>query len=582
MNILTPAVQADVLAASTDDAATAAGSLNTHALNTHAADDSSREPAAAPITRMRAGRVVSTAGSQVIILLDRDASGLDAVQMGALVSVRSPHALVFGIIEGLSTPMPIQSGGGQPGEGNELKIAEIGLLGEVPDHASSIAGSFRRGVTKLPSLDATVYLANEDDTAVVYALNKRRAVSIGSVHQDPRVPARISVDDMLCKHFAILGTTGTGKSCALTLILKRILEQNPNGHVLLLDPHGEYGRAFGARAEHLTKETFRLPYWLCNFEELTEVVFGHEKHDMIMEIVHLRDLVLSAKMNFAGNARDAGWITVDTPVPYSLGDLNRLLDQAIGSLENRSTLPPYLRLKSRINALQSDRRFDFMFDTGLVVRDDFAALLGRILRVPANGKPLAILDLASIPSEVLNVVVAVICRLAFDFAVLGGQKMPLLLVCEEAHRYAPQDTALGFEPAKRALSRIAKEGRKYGISLGVISQRPSELASTILSQCNTVFAFRMSNERDQEIIQATLAEASAAMFSVLPFLGGSEAIAIGEGVPVPMRLRFDVLPEGERPLSNSAPFSDRWGNADLSESSELDRVVAAMRGRRSS
>jgi DNA helicase HerA-like ATPase len=222
-----------------------------------------------------------------------------------------------------------------------------------------------------------------------------------------------------------------------------------------------------------------------------------------------------------------------------------------------------------------------MFETGLVVRDEFAALLGRILRVPANGRPLAILDLASIPSEVLNVVVAVICRLAFDFAVWGGQRMPLLLVCEEAHRYAPQDTALGFEPAKRALSRIAKEGRKYGISLGVISQRPSELASTILSQCNTVFAFRMSNERDQEIIQATLAEASSAMFSVLPFLGSSEAIAIGEGVPVPMRLRFDVLPEGERPLSNSAHFSDRWGAPDASELAELDRVVAAMRGRRS-
>jgi DNA helicase HerA-like ATPase len=525
---------------------------------------------------VRAGRVVSTAGSQVIILLDKEVGGLDAVQTGSLVCVRSQHAKVYGIIEGLSTPMPMQASDGQ-----ELKIAEIGLLGEVLDDSSGAPGSFRRGVSKLPSLDATVYIATEDDTAVVYALQKRRAVSIGSVHQDPRVPARISVDDMLCKHFAMLGTTGTGKSCALTLILKRILDQNPNGHVLLLDPHGEYGRAFGARAEHLTKGTFKLPYWLCNFEELTEVVFGHDKQDMVMEIMHLRDLVLTAKMNFAGNARDVGLITADTPVPYAMGDLNRLIDQAIGSLENRSNLPPYLRLKARINSLQTDRRFDFMFETGLVVRDEFAALLGRILRVPANGRPLAILDLASIPSEVLNVVVAVICRLAFDFAVWGGQRMPLLLVCEEAHRYAPQDTALGFEPAKRALSRIAKEGRKYGISLGVISQRPSELASTILSQCNTVFAFRMSNERDQEIIQATLAEASSAMFSVLPFLGSSEAIAIGEGVPVPMRLRFDVLPEGERPLSNSAHFSDRWGAPDASELAELDRVVAAMRGRRS-
>jgi DNA helicase HerA-like ATPase len=527
--------------------------------------------------RIRAGRVVSTAGSQVIILLDRDAGSLEGVQMGNLVCVRSPHAMVYGIIEGLSTPMPMQSV-----EGQELKIAEIGLLGEVPDCGVGVTGSFRRGVSKLPSLDAIVHTANEEDTAVVYALQRKRAVSIGSVHQDPRVAARLSVDDMLCKHFAMLGTTGTGKSCALTLILKRILEQAPNGHVLLLDPHGEYGRAFGDRAEHLTKNTFKLPYWLCTFEELTEVVFGQDKQDMVMEIMHLRELVLTAKLNFAGNTREAAGITVDTPVPYAMGDLNRLVEQAIGSLDNRNNLPPYLRIKARIAALQSDRRFDFMFDTGLVVRDDFAAILGRILRVPANGKPLAILDLASIPSEALNVVVAVICRLAFDFAVLGGQRTPLLLVCEEAHRYAPQDKALGFEPAKRALSRIAKEGRKYGISLGVISQRPSELASTILSQCNTVFAFRMSNERDQEIIQATLAEASSAMFSVLPFLGSSEAIAIGEGVPVPMRLRFDVLPEHERPLSNSAHFSERWAHSDNSELSELDRVVAALRGRRAS
>ena len=524
-----------------------------------------------------AGRVVSTSGSQVIILLDRNVSGLEAVQMGALVSVRSPHATVYGVIEGLSTPMPMQ-----PAEGRELQVAEIGLLGEVPDAdaGASGGGSFRRGVSKLPSLDALVYLASEADTAAVYAMEKRRAVSIGSIHQDPRVPARISVDDMLNKHFAMLGTTGTGKSCALTLILKRILEHNPNGHVLLLDPHGEYGRAFGDRAELMTRESFRLPYWLCNFEELTEVVFGHETQDMVMEIMHLRELVLAAKLNFAGNARDSGWITVDTPVPYAMSDLNRLIDSAIGSLENRHNLPPYLRIKARINSLQSDRRYDFMFNTGLMVRDDFAALLGRFVRVPANGKPIAILDLASIPSEVLNVAVAVICRLAFDFAVWAGQRVPLLLVCEEAHRYAPQDTALGFEPAKRALSRIAKEGRKYGISLGVISQRPSELASTILSQCNTVFAFRMSNERDQEIIQATLAEASSAMFSVLPFLGSSEAIAIGEGVPVPMRLRFDVLPEHERPLSNSALFSERWRNPDAGMVDELERVVAAMRGRR--
>jgi DNA helicase HerA-like ATPase len=494
--------------------------------------------------------------------------------MGCLVSVRSPHASVYGIVEGLSSPMPLQ-----PIEGRELKVAEIGLLGEIPDAPAHGNGAFRRGVSQMPSLDAVVRIASMDDMAAVYALDDRNSVSIGSVHQNNNVRARISVDDMLGKHFAMLGTTGAGKSCALTLILKRILAQNPNGHILLLDPHGEYGRAFGDHAELLTVDSFRLPYWLCNFEELTEVLFGHEKAESSMEIMYLRELVLAAKLAFAGNSRDTAGIYVDTPVPFSLGDLKRFIEQKIGSLENGDKMPFYARIKSRLISLQADRRFDFMFDTGLVVRDDFAAMLGRLFRVPSKGKPMAILDLAGLPSEVLNVVVALICRLAFDFAVEAGQQIPLLLVCEEAHRYAPQDTELGFEPAKRALSRIAKEGRKYGISLGVISQRPSELASTILSQCNTVFAFRMSNERDQEIIAATLAEASAAMLAVLPFLGNSEAIAIGEGVRVPMRLRFDVLAENERPRSNAAPFSQRWATPDT-DGAELAGVVAALRGRR--
>ncbi len=524
---------------------------------------------------IRAGRVVSTAGAQIVVLLESDVCHLDGVQMGSLVTVRSPHGTVYGIIEGLSTPMPMP-----PGEAEELKMAEIGLLGEMTDSVISGFGGFRRGVTRLPSLDASVFLAGQEEAAIVYALPNRQGVCIGTVHQDPRVQARVSIDDLLCKHFAMLGTTGTGKSCALTLVLKRILEQSPNGHVLLLDPHGEYGLAFGDRAEHLTVDNFRLPYWLFNFEELTEVIFGYEKQESIAEIMHLRELVLAAKLNFLGRPRDSSWISVDSPVPYTMGDVSRLLESAIGSLDNRANLPAYMRLKARLHAVQNDRRHAFIFDTGFFVSDNFGALLGRLFRIPAAGKPLAILDLASIPSEVLNVVVAVICRLAFDFAVLAGQQFPLLLVCEEAHRYAPQDSALGFEPAKRALSRIAKEGRKYGISLGVISQRPSELDATILSQCNTVFAFRMSNERDQEIIQVTLSEASPAMFSALPFLGNSEAIAIGEGVPVPMRLRFADLPKGERPRSSSAPFSERWRTLDGDAEAGLDRVVEAMRGRK--
>ena len=196
------------------------------------------------------GRVVSTAGSQIVVLLDGDVGDPNVVQMGSLVSVCSPHANVYGIIAGLSTPMPRPAG-----EGPELKIAEISLFGEVANRAVGGNGAFRRGVSKLPSLDARVYMADQDETAIVYAFPSRPTVCIGSVHQDPRVPASVSVDDLLGKHFAMLGTTGSGKSCALTLVLKQIFKQNPNSHVLLLDPHGEYGCAFGSSAEHLTVES---------------------------------------------------------------------------------------------------------------------------------------------------------------------------------------------------------------------------------------------------------------------------------------------------------------------------------------
>ena len=313
----------------------------------NAADHHGHDPS--PPAAVRVGRVVSTSGTQVIVLLDQNPRNLSAIQIGCLVCLRSSRVTIYGLVEGMSTPAPVDAGD-QP----ELKIAEIGLLGEVNDAPENSPEGFRpgfqRGVSRLPSLDAEVYLATQADTEIVYALARRRTVSIGSVYQNPRVAARISVDDMLCKHFAILGTTGTGKSCALTLILKRILDQSPNGHVLLLDPHGEYGHAFGASAECLTVDNFRLPFWLCTFEELVEMVFSYDKQNMSAEIMHLRELVLATKTKAASFSRVWGTISVDTAIPYSINDLNRLLDTAIGSLDNGSNLSSYLRLKARLNS----------------------------------------------------------------------------------------------------------------------------------------------------------------------------------------------------------------------------------------
>lgn len=522
---------------------------------------------------VRLGRIVSITGGRVIVLLDRNDDQLTEFQVGSLIKIPRPTTVVFGLVEGLSIPIPRENAGEQ-----EPRLAEINLLGELPDATTSGSRVFRRGVSSMPSLDDVVLAANSDDTATVYALPERQAICIGTVQQDSSVRAHVSVDDLLGRHFAIVGATGAGKSSALALLLHGIIDANPNAHVLLLDPHGEYGRAFGDRTELLTVDRLSLPYWVLEFEELVEIFFGTEKESMAAEIALLRQLVLKARSSYTQGKRRWTSLTVDTPTPYTFVELNRLLDDELGRLDNRAALGPSTRLKSRLAAVQADPRFAFLFPRGLSMTDNLAAILGQLFRVPTEGKPLCTLDLTGVSSEILNVVVAVLSRLAFNLAVSVGQQIPLLLICEEAHRYAPEDTSLGFEPAKRSLARIAKEGRKYGISLGVLSQRPSDLAVSILSQCSTVLAFRMVNNADQDVIQAALSDVSSALVSSLPLLGNGEAVIVGEGVSVPMRVRMAQLPPERRPRSNSALFSRRWQEEEVGRS-VLERIVDDWRGR---
>src|SRR5690606_29359235 len=333
------------------------------------------------------------------------------------------------------------------------------------------------------------------------------------------------------------------------------------------------------KAEVLDSATLQLPYWLFNFEELAEVMFGADGGDVSNEISILRELVQMAKVKSVSDPEAANFVTVDTPVPYKLGDVVRLIDEAAGKLERRSDVVPYLRVKNRLNTLQADRRYSFMFSTGVVTRDNMVQILSRIFRIPADGKPIGIVDLSGIPSEIINVVVSVLCRMTLDVALWSDRALPILLVCEEAHRYAPQNTNLGFEPAKRALSRIAKEGRKYGLSLCVVTQRPSELEAGLLSQCNTIFALRMSSQKDQEFVAAALSEATPGLVGSLPALRNAEAIAVGEGVSVPMRLRFDELPEDKRPLSGNARFSAAW-QEEVDDRAILSTVVERWRRQR--
>jgi hypothetical protein len=181
-----------------------------------------------------------------------------------------------------------------------------------------------------------------------------------------------------------------------------------------------------------------------------------------------------------------------------------------------------------------------------------AEILSHLFRLPPDGKPMTIMQLAGFPAEVVDSVVSVLCRMAFDFGLWSDGVAPLLFVCEEAHRYAPADKKIGFGPTRRALSRIAKEGRKYGVFLGLVTQRPAEIDPTIISQCSTLFVMRLSNDRDQDLIRSAVSDAAANLLSFIPSLGTREVFTFGPGVALPTRMRFQELPPALRPASEAS------------------------------
>jgi hypothetical protein len=267
--------------------------------------------------------------------------------------------------------------------------------------------------------------------------------------------------------------------------------------------------------------------------------------------------------------------TVDLPVPYRISDLIALLDARMGKLENRSTRMVYHKLITRIETVCGDPRYAFMFENANVGGDTMVEILSMIFRIPTNGVPLTIMQLAGFPSEVVDAVVSVTCRMAFDLGLWSDGANPLLVVCEEAHRYMGADHSIGFAPTRRSVARIAKEGRKYSVFLGLVSQRPAELDSTVLSQCSTLFAMRMTNDRDQALLRSAVADTAANFLAFLPSLGTGEAFAFGEGVALPTRLKFKQLPPQLLPKSEMA----NHGESANCDSDGLVAVVNRWRGR---
>lgn len=501
-------------------------------------------------------------------------------EFGGLVKVRVGDSMVFGAISRMWLD---DSRGSMPAS---QAMIEIEMLGEMIGSTGNGSVRFQRGVSKYPKIGAAILEATSEDIARVYAASGAASVRIGSLHQDSRQTVHLLVDQLLGKHFAVLGTTGAGKSCSTALILHAVLETYPNGHVVILDPHNEYGTAFGSAAEIIEPSTLRLPYWLLNFEESAATFCSQDTVTREYEAAILKEAILNARRDFArargGAHAQVGYITVDTPSPYFLDEVVAIIEKGMGKLEKPGGAIPYLRLIAKIDALRTDDRFAFMFPRD-TIDDTLADIVCSLVRIPVDGKPITIIDLSGVPSEIVDVLVSVMCRIIFDFALWSAepQASPVLLVCEEAHRYVPRNEQLGFAPTRRAITRIAVEGRKYGVSLCLVSNRPSELSPTMLAQCNTIFALRMANQQDHEFVRSTLPEGMGGLVGALPALRPQEAIVVGEGVSVPLRLRFDDLPENCRPRSTTAKFSTAWRTADLGRDFVRDTISRWRHQRRS-
>jgi DNA helicase HerA-like ATPase len=546
-----------------------------------------REPETAPEHDLAIGRIVSVTGAKAIVMLEGGHLGKDnrmrepkqRPEMGTLFAIDTTNTAVLAIVSALSVPVPAQREGER-----ELWIAELGLVGELWKGIDGRAASFNRGVSVYPALGDRVRIASRQELELAFCGDRKNSVRVGCIRQDPSISATVSVDDLLGKHFAILGTTGTGKSCTTALILRAILQKNPAAHMVLLDPHNEYATAFGEWGEVISQRNMQLPYWLLNFEELIEVLMTNPQ-DRKAEVELLQELIPMAKSRYGsgrGNNPQQGLrrssdmkFTVDTPVPYRISDLIAMIEERMGKLENKRDLSPYRNVKGRLEAISLDPRYAFMFGS-LTVYDGMAQILGRIFRVPVNNKPITIIELAGLPPEIVSVVVSVLCRMTFDFALWSEGQVPVTLVCEEAHRYVPANSNLGFEPCKRAIAKIAKEGRKYGASLCIVTQRPAEIDPTILSQCNTVFALRMSNDRDHDIVKSAIADTGSGLLEFLSALGQREAIAFGDGVSLPVRIRFDELPKHCMPRSSTARFTEKWQKS-VGDEDYLEGIVDRWR-----
>jgi DNA helicase HerA-like ATPase len=457
----------------------------------------------------------------------------------------------------------------------DRSLAQLEYIGEgVHDSSGALVG-FSRGVSAFPQSGDPARLATEDELAIIFAPPDLPHIQFGTVYPTRDVRAPILFDSLLSRHFAIVGSSGSGKSTTVSLLLDRIVGRAGHGHVVIFDPHGEYAHAFGDAAQVWDVSNLAMPYWAMNLDEHCEAFIAAGDDRTVDANIMAKVLLRARQRNI--HAEAPGRITADTPISYQLKDLTDALEEEAGRLEKLADASRYTHLRLTIEQFFHDRRYNFIFNAEHAGAS-LQQLLSDILRIPNAGKPISIVDLAGVPTEIVNVVVATLTRLILDYAIWAPreERAPILLVCEEAHRYLPKHANEATRSVRAQLERVAREGRKYGVCLGLVSQRPSELSDTALSQCGTLVSLRLNNQADQEHLVAALTEGARSLAGAVGSLRNRECVISGEGVPIPMRVMIDELEAEKRPLSDDPSFSDRWSH-DRADSALLETTVRRWR-----
>ena len=519
-----------------------------------------------------------------------------AGQIGSYVAIRQNDVNIVAIVtrmteqEALAAPT-IET----PGEDTARlpfakRIARLTPIGSI-----RADGQFDRGVGRYPTTGAEVHAIGSTDIAKMFERFQSNGFSVGTVATHPSLKVCLDPSNLFGRHFAILGQTGSGKSWTVAALVQRTVAVMPGAHIIILDLHGEYcwKREDGTRhyafadaiVRHVDARELEIPYWLMTYAELCDLLIDHTDFSAHNQVAAFRDVL--GRLRAAEGASPGLKLprtTLDTPVFFDLAALRAEIEVMNGQVPGKTagkfidgTLTGkfdnfLMRLDSKLN----DVRYDFLLKPK--VRKDSASLSSLLRDFVGLGTPKAavtVIDLSSVPFDVRPTVAAQIGRLAFEFNYWNPQyrEFPILLMCEEAHAYIPRASESQFAGARKSMERIAKEGRKYGVGLAVVSQRPHEVSETVLAQCGTFICLRITNPNDQAYVRSLVPESEGDLVSVLAGLGRGEALVLGEAVPLPTRLQFDK--PNPTPNSDDIDFYGKWrdGPTDL----DVDAIVKRWR-----